>query len=70
MGEKPRIKVNKARCRICGDIIESMHRHDFVTCSCGSLSVDGGKDYIRRCYDPKTSDPYDVYDELSEYEKE
>lgn len=40
---------NKARCKKCNDIIESRHRHDFVTCSCGALSVDGGKDYLKRC---------------------
>lgn len=43
-----RIIHNRARCKLCGDIIESTHRHDFVTCSCGNVSVDGGHDYIRR----------------------
>lgn len=42
------IKVNKARCRKCGDIIESMFRHDFVQCKCKAIFVDGGKDYLRR----------------------
>lgn len=41
------ILSNKARCTLCGDIIESMHRHDFVKCSCGNAFVDGGKDYLR-----------------------
>ena len=41
-------KRNRARCKKCGDIIESKHRHDFVTCTCGAISVDGGYDYIRR----------------------
>lgn len=40
---------NAAKCKKCGDIIESVYRHDFVTCSCGSICVDGGKDYLRRC---------------------
>ena len=39
---------NQIKCLKCGDIIESEHRHDFVTCSCGACSVDGGKDYLRR----------------------
>jgi hypothetical protein len=26
--------VSKAKCKNCGDIIESKHRHDFVTCTC------------------------------------
>lgn len=39
---------NIAKCKKCGDIIESKHRHDFVQCSCGAIFVDGGHDYIRR----------------------
>ena len=39
---------NIAKCKKCGDIIESKHRHDFVQCSCRSIFVDGGHDYIRR----------------------
>lgn len=39
---------NIAKCKKCGDIIESKHRHDFVLCSCGAIFVDGGHDYIRR----------------------
>lgn len=39
---------NSVRCRKCGDEIESKHRHDFVWCSCRSVAVDGGKDYLRR----------------------
>lgn len=37
-----------AKCRKCHDIIESKDRHDFVTCTCGAISVDGGQDYFRR----------------------
>lgn len=40
---------NAIRCNICGDEIESKHRHDFVICKCGACSVDGGHDYLRRC---------------------
>ena len=41
---------NAARCDGCGDEIESFHRHDFRWCSCGSLAVDGGLVYAKRCY--------------------
>jgi hypothetical protein len=41
MGEK------KVKCLKCNDIIESMHRHDFVWCSCGNIFIDGGNDYMR-----------------------
>ena len=39
---------NKAQCKVCEDIIESTHRHDFVRCKCGEIFVDGGIDYLRR----------------------
>lgn len=41
---------NSARCDECGEEVESRHRHDFVTCSCENLSVDGGLDYRRRSF--------------------
>lgn len=37
---------NRAKCKLCGDILESFHRHDYVACKCGEISVDGGSD----CY--------------------
>lgn len=40
--------VNKAKCKLCGDIIESTYRHDFKYCKCGEIFVDGGSDYLRR----------------------
>lgn len=43
-----KIVRNAIQCKHCGDIIESTYRHDFVTCSCGCCSVDGGLDYLRR----------------------
>jgi hypothetical protein len=43
---------NRIRCRKCGDIIESKTRHDYVTCKCGAVAVDGGSSYIRRIGNP------------------
>ena len=40
---------NAIQCKKCGEIIESVSSHDFKTCSCGTCSVDGGYDYLRRC---------------------
>ena len=57
-----KIIVNKIRCKKCGDIIESAHRHDFKFCKCKSVAVDGGKDYLRRCGNIK------YWEDLSEYE--
>ena len=45
---------NKVKCKHCGDIIESKYHHDFVTCSCGKVSIDGGLQYFRLlCDNPK-----------------
>ena len=48
---------NQAKCRKCKDVIESKHRHDFVSCKCGSIFVDGGNDYIRRGGNPEDFEP-------------
>lgn len=39
--------MSKAKCLDCEDILESKHRHDFVTCKCGNSFLDGGDDYFR-----------------------
>jgi len=39
---------NSARCKRCGDEIESKSVHDFRYCKCGAIFVDGGHDYMRR----------------------
>ena len=48
-----KIVKNCIKCLKCGDIIESVTRHDFKACSCGAVCVDGGKDYLRRCGNPE-----------------
>jgi tRNA(Ile2) C34 agmatinyltransferase TiaS len=42
------VTLNKAQCKLCGDIIESLNTHDYNRCSCGEIAVDGGKSYIKR----------------------
>jgi hypothetical protein len=59
------IKCNRIRCRHCGDIIESTHRHDFRSCKCGKVAVDGGTDYLRRVF--PDAPPEKHFEELSEY---
>lgn len=59
------IKSNKIKCLKCGCVIESTYRHDFVTCPCGKVSCDGGKDYLKRSFQKE-----DDYEELSEYTSE
>jgi hypothetical protein len=41
---------NQMQCLNCNDIIVSKHRHDYVSCKCGNVSVDGGMSYRRRTY--------------------
>ena len=48
-----KIIKNAIQCKLCGDVIESKSRHMFVTCKCGACSVDGGHDYLRRCFKEK-----------------
>ena len=44
------IRSNRAKCLICGDVIESVRLHDHVTCRCGNLSIDGGTVYLKRSF--------------------
>ena len=44
---------NRAKCKKCGDMIESKYRHNFVTCTCGAISVAGGNDYWKRSGNPE-----------------
>ncbi len=65
MGQK--IIHNRIRCKICGDIIESRHRHDFVRCKCGACFTDGGHDYIRRGWEAGLTEiPYEEMDEFED----
>jgi hypothetical protein len=47
MGLRDMITKNAAQCGLCDDIVESKSRHDFVTCSCNNIFIDGGLDYFR-----------------------
>ena len=38
---------NAIMCKLCGETIESVHRHDMKFCGCGSVYVDGGTWYKR-----------------------
>lgn len=42
------IITNSVKCNLCNEVIFSAHVHDYVTCSCGNISVDGGQDYLKR----------------------
>ena len=65
MNEKNKKKLikNAIKCVNCGDVIESKHTHDFKFCSCGTVAVDGGLSYLKRCF---KSSP-DEFIDLSEW---
>lgn len=54
---------NTIQCKHCGDVIESKYTHDYQECSCGMCAVDGGCEYLRRCY---KNSPEEDYIDLSE----
>lgn len=56
-----KIIKNAIQCKICGDIIESTYRHEYVQCKCGACAVDGGHDYLRRSFNDEN-----CYIDLSE----
>jgi hypothetical protein len=38
---------NRAKCKLCNDIIESFSSNDYASCLCGEISVDGGNGEYR-----------------------
>ena len=72
MADKKYFK-NKIRCKICGDVIESKFEHNYVCCSCGACSTDGGYSipgdtsrYIRRNWNPDYGGIDDVIEDIKE----
>lgn len=59
-----RLVRNAARCRDCGEVLESKHRHDYRSCACGNF-VDGGLEYVRRGFMRE-----DALEDLCEYEED
>jgi len=51
------MKINAIKCEQCGDTIYRRARHDFRSCTCGEVSIDGGFDYLKICYNPKLPCP-------------
>lgn len=42
---------NRAKCRLCGSIIESCHPMDYVVCTCGEIELNGGDAMLSRAGD-------------------
>lgn len=61
------ITRNAIQCKHCGDVIESTYRHDFKWCSCRTCAIDGGHNYLKRCY---KNSPEEDFIDLSEAREE
>lgn len=63
MENQVKIIVNAIRCKHCGFILYSRHRHDYVEHDCNGkhIMTDGGTDYLRR------SANYEDYEDLTLY---
>jgi hypothetical protein len=44
---------NRIKCRRCGRVLWSKHRHHFISCRCGAVAIDGGYDYCKRSGNPE-----------------
>lgn len=42
------ILSNQVRCTLCGDEPFSRSVHDYRSCKCGAVAVDGGMQYLKR----------------------
>ena len=63
---KYRMTKNAIMCKRCQETIESTHVHDFRSCACGKVFVDGGLEYARRCGDRNNWVEKSEYEEISD----
>ena len=47
--QQKNLLVNAAICKSCKTVLFSRASHDYRSCTCGRISVDGGFDYFRCC---------------------
>ena len=47
---KEQTEVASIQCKNCKDIIYSRDHHDFRSCSCRDVSIDGGFNYVKICF--------------------
>ena len=46
--ENAQMVASYVRCKCCGTILQSLHRHDYKKCGCDNETmIDGGLDYVR-----------------------
>lgn len=54
------MKVQAIKCKLCGETIYSRARHDFKWCSCHTIFIDGGFDYMRCGGEPENIESVEV----------
>ncbi|MCK5603291.1 hypothetical protein KAR91_15515 [Candidatus Pacearchaeota archaeon] len=59
-----RIIKNIIKCKACGDIIESVFRHSLKSCSCGKVSVYGGRISLKRFGDLELVEEMSITEEV------
>lgn len=64
------LKVQAIQCPNCKDIIYSCAHHDFHSCSCGGVEVDGGFEYLRYGWNPDIQRPEPIEIEVDATKRE
>jgi hypothetical protein len=60
----PYIVLNSSKCTICGTVLKSLYRHDYVSCKCvgdSFIAIDGGNAYKRIIGSLKHCEKLDVF---------
>jgi hypothetical protein len=57
---------NAAQCAKCESVIESRSVHDFVSCKCGAIFVDGGHAYLRGGGNPEDFISLSEWDDVAD----
>lgn len=52
-GMSKKFTVSAAQCPKCLAIVISSHRHDYHSCPCQEIAIDGGMDYTRMAFKKK-----------------
>lgn len=64
------MKIKAIQCPTCGDIIFSRATHDFRSCSCNEIYIDGGFSYVRVGYHNLDQPPENIEIDLDVTKKE
>lgn len=52
----PENKASKIKCKKCKTVIYSLYVHDYNSCHCGAIAIDGGTDYFKITGETKNID--------------